>query len=126
MTSLTILWIVGLAAIAALLACLRGFSHALRHRKVSGVFLSFEDSQGWRPAGKTRGQVDFPQRRAPRQVLAPGQVSSSTAALVEMVILLGSRSVRSDLRAAALDSKVARLRQRMKVRRSGVQPLSNS
>jgi hypothetical protein len=46
MTGLTILLIVGCAAIAVLFACLKGFSQARRHKKVEGIFVGVEKSKG--------------------------------------------------------------------------------
>jgi hypothetical protein len=130
MTGLTILLIVGCAAIAVLLACLKGFSQARRHKKVEGMFVGVEGI----PERRNSGLVDFPKRKVERlREPGPQQVCSSTAALVEMAIILGSRTLYSDAPSVAADPKGARPRYGAKPVRVGVkdpqarvQPFNNS
>ncbi len=127
MTSLTILLMAGLAAMAVLLACLKGFSKALRYKKVAAVFLSVEGREERLPESRSKTLIDFPQQRmSPSGAPVPGRVCSGTVALVEMAILLGSRSAYSGVPAGSSDPKGARLRRRTSVQLTGVQPLSNS
>jgi hypothetical protein len=135
MAVLVILLMVGLAAIAVFLACLRGFSRALRHKKVPGVFLSVEGREGRLPESRNKALIDFPHRKmSPSGDPVPKHVCSSTVALVEMAILLGSGSVYRDAPAGSSGPKGAKLgysaklgqRHGMGVPRTGVQPLSNS
>jgi hypothetical protein len=126
MAVLTILSMVGLLAVAVLLASLKGFSQARRHKKVPGVFVKVEPDERRRPESKRDSLIDFPQgmvrhRRDP----APRPVCSRTVALVEMAILLGSRSGYSNTPAGSTEPRDAMLRAR-RTQLPGVQPLSKS
>ena len=135
MTSLTILLIVGCAAIAVLVACLNGFSQARRHKKVEGMFVNVEKGKG-RLGRRKNSSLIGPLQRKPDMSKQPAahQVCSSTAALVEMAIILGSRTVGGNVPSGSLDSKSARLWRNPDAwhkRKAGdpqprVQPLNNS
>jgi hypothetical protein len=134
MTGLTILLIVGCAAIAVLLACLKGFSQARRHKKVEGIFVGLEKSKESLSERRNSRLIGSPQRKGePHREAAARQVSSSTAALVEMAIILGSRSLSCDARSGPADPKGARprygakpVRLRTNDPQTRVQPLNNS
>ena len=134
MTGLTILLIVGCAAIALLLACLKGFSQARGHKKVEGMFVGVEKSKGSLSKRRNSSASDFPKCK-PELHREPGdrQVCSSTAALVEMAIILGSRSLCCDAPYGAADPKSARPRYAAKPvdlrtndPQTRVQPFNNS
>jgi hypothetical protein len=134
MTGLTILLIVGCAAIAVLLACLKGFSQARRHEKVEGMFVGVEKSKGSLSERRDSSVIDFPKRKSePHKEPGDRQVCSSTAALVEMAIILGSRNLYCDAPYGAADPKSARprygakpVRLRMNDPQTRVQPFNNS
>jgi hypothetical protein len=110
MTSLILLLIVGCAAIAILLACPKGFSRALRYKKGAGWFVSVDRRRIWRPRGPSKTLILYPQGK-------PQRMSSSTVAMMSMVIALGARGASDDLHSS------------FKVERSqvpGVQPLHDS
>jgi hypothetical protein len=134
MATLVILSIACLAVGLVLLACLKGFTQALRHKKVSGTFVSIENDSRPRPksSASPAGSIDFPGRSALLEKPDRRRVCGSTAALVEMAILLRSPSASGHAAASGSDRndarlrQVARLRHRIHVRRSGVQPLGDS
>lgn len=129
-----ILLIVGCAAIAVLLACLKGFRQAQRHKKVEGVFVNVAKSKEQFPERRNSGSTGFPHRK-PDQSREPAthQVCAGTAALVEMAIILGSRTLYSAPPAGSINPNGARLRHnasassRHRVRdpQSRVQPSKN-
>jgi len=108
MAGLVILLIVGFAAVAVLLACLRGFSRELWRKKVSGVVIRIEEPKVRRPQGPGTPPIDFPQRKkVPSKDPAPHRVSGRTVALVGVAIVLGSRSVCCDVPAGSRDPEGA-------------------
>lgn len=135
MTSLIILLIVGCAAIAVLLACLKGFRQASRYKKIEGAFLNVEKGSR-RLSARRNSSLIGPLQRKPNPSREPAahQVCSSTAALVEMAIILGSRHIYTDVPAGSRDPKESRLRHNGKAARQDrmndpqprVQPLNNS
>lgn len=125
MAVLTILLMGGLAAVGVLVACLKGFNQARRHRKVPGIFVKVEEDKRL-PASKRDSLIDFPQRMVTcHRDQATKPVCSRTVALVEMAILLGSRSGYSNTPAGSTYPRVAMLRPR-RTRLHRVQPLSKS
>lgn len=130
-----ILLIVGCAAVVVLLACLKGFSQASRHKRVEGIFVRVVKSKGQLPGRPNNSLIDFPQRK-PDMSREPAirKVCSGTAALVEMAIIRGSRTIYSDLQVGSSDPRGARVepnarvsrRGRLSDRQSGVQPSNNS
>lgn len=118
MTVLIILLLVGFAAMAVLLGCLQGFTRALRHRRVSGVFVSVEKTIR-RPQGPSKTLIDFPQRKSqPAKDSSRKRISGSTVALMSLVIALGSRGMPGDIRPASGKGEKAQV--------PGVQPTGNS
>lgn len=103
MTVLIILLTVGLAAVAVLLVCLKGFSRALRCREISGVFIRVEETWRRRPQGPSKTLVDFSPGKS-RSVKDPAlrRISSGTAALVSLAIVFGSRGATGDAQTASL------------------------
>jgi hypothetical protein len=134
MTGLTILLIVGCAAFAVLLACLKGFSQARRPKKVEGIFVGVEKSKRSLSEHRNSSAIDFQQRETePHREPVACQVSSGTAALVEMAIILGSGRLYSNAPSVSADRKGARprygakpIRLRMNDRQTRVQPFNNS
>jgi hypothetical protein len=128
MTFLIILSIVGLAAVAVLLACLRGFNRALRFKEVSGVFIRVEETGRRRPQGPSKTLVDFsPGKSRPVKDPDPRRISSGTAALVSLAIVLGSRGVSGDAQAATFKPRHDPKPQREeKTQVPGVQPQHSS
>ncbi len=128
MTVLIILLIVGLGAVAVLLGCLKGFSQALRHKKVSGVFIRVEETGRRRPQGPSKTLVDFsPGKSRPVKDPEPRRISSGTAALVSLAIVLGSRGVSGDARVASFKPRHDPKPQREETTQvPGVQPQHSS
>jgi hypothetical protein len=128
MTVLIILLTVGLTAVVVLLGCLRGFSRALRYKQVAGAFIRVEDTGRRRPQGPSKTLVGFSPGKS-RLVKDPGprRISSGTAALVSLAIILGSRGVSGDARAAsAKPGRDPNLQPGEKTQVPGVQPLHHS
>jgi hypothetical protein len=119
---------VGLAAMAVLLGCLKGFSRALKHKKVSGLLVSIEETDERAPRGKSKTLVEFPPRESrPAKDPAPRRISNRTVALVGLVIVLGSRGLAGDARAApAKPGHDPKLQRGEKTQVPGAQPLHNS
>ena len=108
MPVLTILVIVGLAAMAVLLACLKGFNRATRRRAVSGLFVRIEPGVR-RPQGPSKTLIEFSPRKTPSSKdPSPRRISSKTVALVGVAIALGSRSVYGDAAATFSNPEDAR------------------
>jgi hypothetical protein len=130
MTILIILLIVGLAAVAVLLACFRGFSRALRHKMAAGVYFRVEETGRRKPQGPSKTLVDFAPGKSKRfNDPASRRISSGTAALVSLAIVLASRGVPGDARAASFKSRHERdpkLQREEKTQVHGVQPLHSS
>jgi hypothetical protein len=122
----TILLIVALAAVALLLACLKGFSRALRHKEVSGVFVTVERPRVRRPQGRSKTLIDFSRGRTGlSKDPAPLHISSGTVALVSAAIVLRSRNLCGDAPARFSDPK-AEPGRGMSTQALGKQPASNS
>jgi len=93
MPVLAVLFIIILAAVAALLVCLRGFSQARRHRKVQGLLVRVEVTPAGPPSRRGGKHIDFAANgaRTDHTTLAEGHISKKTVALIGLAILLGSR-----------------------------------
>lgn len=117
MSSLMILLLIGFAATAVLLACLKALSRAQRHAKVEGMFAKVEKSKGRLPERRKRSLVDDRQRKPDLSGgRAAHRVCGSTAALVEMAIILGSKNISSSAQSGSAEPKRPRLRHRVNVR----------
>jgi hypothetical protein len=91
MALLTILEITGLVAIALLLTCLKGFSRALRHKKISGVFVTVEKERRLAPRGPSKTLVDFSHLKSqPARDPSRQRISVGTVPLMSLVIALGA------------------------------------
>ena len=127
MPVLTILLIVAFAAVALLLACLKGFSRALRYKEVSGVFLSVEGLRVRRPQGPSKTLIDFSRgTRGLSKDPAPWHISTGTVALVSAAIVLQSRSLCGDAPARFSDPNQAEPGRGINGHVFGMQPSSNS
>jgi hypothetical protein len=128
MAVLVISLIVGFAAMAVLLGCLKGFSQSLKHKKLSGLLVDVEGPG--RPAllRESETLVDIPPRKSgPAQDPATRRISNGTVALVGLAILLGSRGVTSETRAATVKPRHdPKLQRGEKAQVPGVQPLHSS
>jgi hypothetical protein len=98
MASAALLLIVGVAAIAVLLGCLRGFSRALKHSKTPALLLRVDETPGGGRFRKVREPLLFPHNAGPRHHTTPAAagISKNTAAFVGLALLLGSRSADFD------------------------------
>jgi hypothetical protein len=98
MASAALLLILGVAAIAVLLGCLRGFSRALNYSKTSGLLLRVDETSGGKPVRKVREPLPFPLYAGPvnHTTPTPAGISKNTAAFVGIALLLGSRSADFD------------------------------
>jgi hypothetical protein len=109
-----ILLATGLAALAVLLGCLKGFSQALRHKKVSGVFVTpEEDRRKASRRGPSKTLVDFSRRKPRRE-----GISGRTVALMSLVIALGAHGIPGETQSSSFRGE--------KTRVPGVQPLHKS
>jgi len=126
MAVLTILLIVAFPAVTLLLACFKGFSRALRHKKVSGVFVSVEGPRVRRPQGASKTLIDFSRGKTGlSKDPAPLHISSGTVALVGAAIVLRSRTLCSDAPARFSDP-IAEPRRGISAQVPGKQPASSS
>lgn len=93
MPVLAVLFIIFLAAGAALLVCLRGFSQARRHQKVQGLLVRVEATPVDPPSRTGGKRIDFAANRARTGHTTPaeGHISKKTVALIGLAILQGSR-----------------------------------
>lgn len=125
MAVLVISLMVAVAGMAALLRCLKGFSQALKHKKLSAVLMGVEEPGPRVPLGQSRSLVDFPPRKSrPGKDPTPQRISSGTASLIGLAILLGSRGVTGDPQAASVKREHdPKLRFGEKTQVPGVQPL---
>ena len=98
MAIIVILFIVGVAAMAVLLGCLRGFSRAGKQEKVVGLLLRAEQPSGGRQYLKVRHPLEIRNYAGlvNDTTLARTHISKETVALVDLAIVLGSRSASSD------------------------------
>ena len=127
MAVLVISIIVGVAAMAVLLGCLKGFSRALRHKKLSALLVGVEETSGRAPQGKSKMPLDFAPRESRPKDPARRRISNGTVALVGLAILLGSRGVTGDTQAASVGRESdPKLQRGEKTRVPGVQPQHNS
>jgi hypothetical protein len=128
MAVLVISLMVGLGAMAVLLGCLTGFSRALKHKKLSGLLVSVEETSGRAPRGKSKTLVEFPPRESrPAKDPAPSRISNGTVALVGLAIVLGSRGVAGDTRTSpAKPGHDPKLQRGEKTQVPGAQALHNS
>jgi hypothetical protein len=92
MPALVVLSVIGLAAGAVLLVCLRGFSRAHRYEKVQGLLVRVEKTPTGPPGRTGSKRFDFlaPTSRV-HTTPAEGHISKKTVALIGLAILLGSR-----------------------------------
>jgi hypothetical protein len=118
MTVLIILLGAGFVAMAVLLGCLRGFSRALRYRKVSGFFVSVETPRVRMPQGRSKTLIDFRRRKSAAEDPPPRRIGAGTVALMSLVIALGSRGVPGETQPASPQGEKNRV--------PGVQPLHKS
>jgi hypothetical protein len=102
--------IVSLVAIAILLACLKGFSQALRYKKVEGWFVNVERRRVRRPRGPSKTLILYPQGK-------PRRMPASTVAMMSLVIALGARDASGDMHSSFKGERS---------RVPGVQPLHKS
>src|SRR5262249_22574753 len=98
MASAALVLMVGVAAIAVLLGCLRGFSRALKHSKTCGLLLRVDERSRGRPLSRVREPLLFPHKAGPASHTTPmpGVISKNTPAFVGLALLLGSRSADFD------------------------------
>ena len=98
MAIIVILFIVGVAAVAVLLGCLRGFSHAGKQRNVVGLLLRAQEPSEGRQSLKMRQPLGIGHyaRLVNDTTLAGTHISKDIVALVDLAIVLGSRSASSD------------------------------
>lgn len=98
MADVGLLLMIGVAATAALLACLRGFSRALRYAKSGALLLRVDESSGHGQFHKVREPLLLPHNPGPANhtTLKPAGISKNTAAFVGFALLLGSRSADYD------------------------------
>ena len=113
MAALVILLMVTIGA-AALIACLKGFSQAGKHKRGQGVFV---DVQRTSIRKKSDSRECAWSQAGGGHELAPGQVCGTTAALVEMAILLGSQHASTKRGPHGFAPIVARLRHGIRLRR---------
>ena len=93
MAGAVLLLMVGVAAIAVLLGCLRGFSRALKHSKTPALLLRVDETSGSGQFRKVREPLLFPRIAGPHQTTPTASgISKNTAAFVGIALLLGSRS----------------------------------
>jgi hypothetical protein len=128
MAVLVISLMVGFAAAAVLLGCLKGFSQALKHKRLSALLVGVGEPGSRVALGNSKTLVEFPPRQSrPGQDPAPQRISSRTASLIGLAILLGSRGVTGDPQAASVRREHdPRLQFGEKTRVPGVQPVHNS
>jgi len=119
MALLTILEIAGLVAIALLLTCLKGFRRALRHKKISGVFVTFEKERRLAPRGPSKTLVDFSHRKS-QPARDPGRqhISGGTVPLMSLVIALGAHHLPGQMHSLSSQRETTRV--------PGVQPPQSS
>jgi hypothetical protein len=98
MASAALLLIVGVAAIAVLLGCLRGFNRALKYSKTPALLLRVDETSGGGQFRKFREPLLFPHnaRQAYHATPTAAGISKNTAAFVGTALLLGSRSADFD------------------------------
>ena len=97
-TSAALLLMVGVAAIAVLLGCFRGFSRALKHSKTPALLLRVDETSGGGQFRQAREPLLFPRAPGPGHQTTPtaAGISKNTAAFVSLALLLGSRSADFD------------------------------
>jgi len=98
MPGAALLLVVGVAAIAVLLGCLRGFSRALKHSKTPALLLRVNETSEGGQFRKVREPLLFPHNAGPRHhtTNTAAGISKNTAAFVGIALLLGSRSAGFD------------------------------
>src|SRR5262249_25985613 len=128
MTVLAILLIVVCAAVALLLACLKGFTGALRLKNtVPVMFVSREGPAVPMPQGPSKTLIDFSRRKTPpSKDPAIQRISNGTVALVGVAIALGSRAVDGRARAGSSDPKGVESGHRAGTQLPGMQPRGQS
>ena len=98
MAIIIILFIAGVAAMAVLLGCLRGFSRAGKQEKVVGLLLRAQEPsrEGQYLERRQPLGIGHHARLVNNTTLAQNRISKHTVALVDLAIVLGSRSASSD------------------------------
>src|SRR5215471_13056128 len=122
MASAALLLMVGVAAIAVLLGCLRGFSRALKHSKTPALLLRVNETSEGGQFRKVREPLLFPHNAGPRHhtTNTAAGISKNTAAFVGIALLLGSRSAGFDKQTRTLLD----LHRHNKTRDAGASPWS--
>jgi hypothetical protein len=88
-----ILLIVGVAAMAVLLGCLRGFGRAGKQERVVGLLMRAQEPSGGMQSAKACEPVKVWPHFGPVHHTTPARphISKNTGALVKLAIVLGSR-----------------------------------